>query len=36
MGEKISVNGINIHYERVGNGGENLLLLSGALGLNLY
>jgi hypothetical protein len=36
MGEKISVNGINIHYERVGNGGHNLLLLPGALGLDFY
>lgn len=31
-GEKVSINGIDIHYERVGNGEHKLLLLPGALG----
>ncbi|RWS13813.1 valacyclovir hydrolase-like protein [Dinothrombium tinctorium] len=31
-GEKVEVNGINIHYEKVGNGPNIVLLLPGALG----
>ena len=32
MGQKVSIKGINIHYEKVGTGDHNLLLLPGALG----
>ena len=32
MGQKVGVNGVDIHFERVGTGDHTLLLLPGALG----